>query len=322
MTPSPIMPPAPPNPAMEARRTAYESLLAAGVYTHPLPTLAVQRAVDTCTACPLSATTSSRVPWNGVSGRMALVGEAPGAQEEAQGLPFVGPSGKLLSSILEEAGFDEPVPILNTIGCRPPRNDYGVAINNGAVEACRVHLDRQLDAAGAWVIVEVGGHAMRSFGNKSSVSSQVGAFRWVQSRLHTTIFHPSYLLRIGRKPEAVQRCVNVLRHVRAVIDGISRKDPPLLASAVPLLDPNQNAASFSEQWRKQGWVPVYSRAIERNVIVYDPLRVHPGHSSIKLPGGFGDPTYLTPDEIVRIRDAWWLRFVAELKDHIGFEVVG
>jgi DNA polymerase len=77
-----------------------------------------------------------------MSSKVALVGEAPGAKEDAAGTPFVGKAGKILDNIMSEAGLDrQAVMITNTVKCRPPQNRRPTAEE---MKACRPYLEDEL----------------------------------------------------------------------------------------------------------------------------------------------------------------------------------
>jgi uracil-DNA glycosylase len=79
--------------------------------------LEVIEQILTCTNCALVDQCSSPVPFRGAPSRVAVVGEAPGETEDKVGKPFVGPAGRLLGSLLHDAGLDEPMGVLNTVSC-------------------------------------------------------------------------------------------------------------------------------------------------------------------------------------------------------------
>jgi DNA polymerase len=88
--------------------------------------------------CGLRALARTPVPWSGSPAPLAVVGEAPGADEERDGVPFVGRSGHLLDLILREVGLERAgVVAMNAVSCRPPDNDFKVAERMGAPFACR-----------------------------------------------------------------------------------------------------------------------------------------------------------------------------------------
>jgi uracil-DNA glycosylase len=110
-----------------------------------------------CTLCPLSRSRSHAVVYRGsLEPRVVFVGEAPGAEEDRQGIPFVGRSGRLLDRAIEELG--PPLGeygILNLIKCRPPANRF----DPSAARTCRPYLDRQLGLLRPRALVPLGARA-------------------------------------------------------------------------------------------------------------------------------------------------------------------
>jgi uracil-DNA glycosylase len=109
-----------------------------------------------CTRCPELAATRRTVVFGAgnADADLMFVGEAPGASEDEQGLPFVGRAGKLLSQLLEEIGLQrEDVFIANTLKCRPPGNRDPQPIE---IENCREYLLRQVELIEPSVICSLG----------------------------------------------------------------------------------------------------------------------------------------------------------------------
>jgi uracil-DNA glycosylase len=158
-----------------------------------LETLA--RTVSTCTRCRLHATRTQTV--FGVGNPRAhwmFIGEAPGADEDAQGEPFVGRAGQLLNAMLFAVGLKrEEVYIANVLKCRPPGNRDP---QPDEVEQCEPNLIRQIEMIRPRLIVALGRHAAHSL-----LKSEVPLARLRGQRLsyHGTplivTYHPAYLLR-------------------------------------------------------------------------------------------------------------------------------
>ena len=112
--------------------------------------------VSACTACALCKTRQKAVP--GVGDRRAewlFIGEAPGAEEDAKGEPFVGQAGRLLDNMLAALGMKrgEKVYIANVLKCRPPGNRTPTPLES---ESCRPYLDRQIALIEPKLIVALG----------------------------------------------------------------------------------------------------------------------------------------------------------------------
>ena len=125
---------------------------------------------------------------------ICFVGEAPGADEDAQGIPFVGRAGQLLTKIIEAIDLArDDVYIANVIKCRPPQNRNP---EPDEVETCEPFLFRQIDIIRPKVIVALGKFAAQALlGTDAPISRLRGrVFEYRGAKLIPT-FHPAYLLR-------------------------------------------------------------------------------------------------------------------------------
>ncbi len=152
--------------------------------------------VAACTACRLCQTRNQSVPGVGdVNAEWLFVGEAPGAEEDAKGEPFVGPAGRLLDNMLAAIGLARgaDVYIANVQKCRPPGNRTPEAAET---EACRPYLDRQIELIRPKLIVALGKSAATTLlGYDATIASMRGrAHRYRGVPLIVT-YHPAYLLR-------------------------------------------------------------------------------------------------------------------------------
>lgn len=150
-----------------------------------------------CTKCPLHCTRTNVVISDGsVSADIMLIGEAPGADEDKTGIPFVGRAGKLLNEFLIKAGLDrkKDLYIANTVKCRPPENRKPTKEEK---IACEDNLKKQIDMVKPKVIILCGATAMESFikDKKLTISKARGQVFDLNSIKLVPIFHPSYLLR-------------------------------------------------------------------------------------------------------------------------------
>ena len=122
---------------------------------------AVWQQAQTCAQCPQLASTRTKVVFGAGSADADLmfVGEAPGANEDKQGLPFVGQAGKLLDTLLGEIGLARSdVFVANTIKCRPPGNRDPLP---GEIDACQDYLFRQLELIEPRVVCTLGNFATK-----------------------------------------------------------------------------------------------------------------------------------------------------------------
>ncbi len=154
-----------------------------------------------CQACGLAQGRQHVVVSRGnPSARLLLIGEAPGAQEDAQGRPFVGRAGQLLDRMLESVGLDseQDAYICNVIKCRPPDNRRPSAPE---IAACRPFLLRQIALVDPRLILLVGATALEGvLGIKGGITRLRGQWRagegeGLEGRVLMPILHPSYLLR-------------------------------------------------------------------------------------------------------------------------------
>lgn len=160
---------------------------------------------DACRACPMGATRQHMVfAEEGREARFVIVGEAPGGEEDFQGIPFVGKSGQLLTAMLNVLGIErrKDVTILNVLKCRPPGNRNP---KPDEVAACSVFLRRQLEILQPDVLFLMGRFAVTSLLNlppESSIGRTRGTIYEVRVGAKmvpaVTTYHPSYLL---RRPE-------------------------------------------------------------------------------------------------------------------------
>jgi DNA polymerase len=154
-----------------------------------------------CQRCGLAAGRQQVVVSRGdPRARLMVIGEAPGAQEDASGRPFVGRAGQLLDQMLASVGIDSnrDAYIGNVVKCRPPENRKPTALE---LAACRPWLWRQITLVDPAVILLTGASALEGvLGVKGGITQLRG--RWQQGkeeplagRWLLPIFHPSYLLR-------------------------------------------------------------------------------------------------------------------------------
>jgi uracil-DNA glycosylase len=138
----------------------------------------------------------AKTPSGTPSAAVMLVGEAPGATEDATGLPFVGKAGALLDELLAEAGLLRPtVAVVNVLKCRPPGNRPP---SKAEVANCRGWLSAQIAVVDPQVICALGGTAARwFFGNRAKISELRGAPHQIDGRQVVSTYHPSAAIRFG-----------------------------------------------------------------------------------------------------------------------------
>jgi DNA polymerase len=152
--------------------------------------------VDACTACGLAQTRKRSVPGVGdVRAQWLFVGEAPGAEEDAKGEPFVGQAGRLLDNMLAALGIARGanVYIANVLKCRPPGNRTP---EPREAEACRPYLDRQIELLRPGIIVALGKSAATTLLDvDASIASLRGRVHRYRGVPLIVTYHPAYLLR-------------------------------------------------------------------------------------------------------------------------------
>jgi uracil-DNA glycosylase len=156
---------------------------------------ALQQAVAACTRCTLHATRTQTV--FGVGNRKAqwlFIGEAPGADEDRQGEPFVGRAGQLLNAMIEALGLQrEEVYIANVLKCRPPGNRDP---QPNEVDCCEPYLMRQIELIAPRLIVALGRHAAHSLLKTDAPLSRLRGQRLSYRGTPLVVtYHPAYLLR-------------------------------------------------------------------------------------------------------------------------------
>jgi DNA polymerase len=165
----------------------------------------VATAVASCKLCGLCQGRTNAVPGEGSpKARVLFVGEGPGATEDAQGRPFVGRAGQLLTKIVESGmGLRrEDVFIANVVKCRPPENRDPLPEE---AAACVPYLFRQIEILDPEVIIPLGRHSMRELAGVSerdTIGRVRGRVYRVAGRAVIPTYHPAYLLR--NPPEKVK----------------------------------------------------------------------------------------------------------------------
>jgi len=157
---------------------------------------AISKDIGDCTRCPLAYGGRRKIVFgNGdPNARLMLVGEGPGADEDEQGVPFVGKSGQLLNNMIGAMGLRrEDVYVANIVKCRPPANRAPEPVE---ANTCTQFLLRQMDVVQPEVVVALGATAaMYLLGVKQTLASLRGRFHPVRGAKCVVTFHPAYLLR-------------------------------------------------------------------------------------------------------------------------------
>lgn len=181
-----------------------------------LPSLAAF--LDACPRCKLSASRTRIVFGQGnPNADLMFIGEAPGREEDEQGLPFVGAAGQLLTKIIEAMGTTrEEVYIVNTVLCRPPNNRNP---EPDEIAACRPFLQEQIRLVSPRAIITLGAFAAQSVLDTGEPISQLrGRWHVAHGARVMPTFHPAFLLRSPKHKREVWEDMQKVRDYLASRD--------------------------------------------------------------------------------------------------------
>jgi DNA polymerase len=177
------------------------------------------RESQTCTLCNLSQRRQNVVFGSGdPDADLMFIGEGPGAEEDRQGLPFVGRAGELLTKIIQAIGFErEAVYIANIVKCRPPGNRDP---QPEEVASCRRYLEQQIDLIEPKVIVLLGRVAAQTLlGNDLALGRMRGEWYRVRDVETRVTYHPAALLRNASFKRPTWEDMQVVRDRLAEVTG-------------------------------------------------------------------------------------------------------
>ncbi|MGH2991470.1 MAG: uracil-DNA glycosylase [Solirubrobacterales bacterium] len=200
------------------------------------------REASACTRCPLSETRTRVVFGSGDSDAdLMFIGEGPGAEEDRQGLPFVGRAGAVLAELLDEIGLSrEDVWISNVVRCRPPGNRDPQPIE---VESCQPYTYGQIDLIQPRVIGTLGNFATRLLtGSRAPISRVRGT-----PQVHSLAGRAVFLMPLFH-PAAALRTPSLMESLREDF----RKLPELVAQALPEGAARENATAAAVAGGAQG----------------------------------------------------------------------
>jgi uracil-DNA glycosylase len=210
----------------------------------------VAETVRGCTRCPLAKGRTHTVPGEGnVLSDVLLVGEGPGAREDATGRPFVGPAGQLLSELLHAIGWErEDVFITNVVKCRPPGNRDPEPVE---ITTCATYLEQQERALDPAVVVTLGRHSLQRYLPGARIGGVHGRLRRSYTGQHVfPMYHPAAALHQASLRETLFRDIRGLP--AALLDARRALKDERLASlqveeAVVVPDLGPGAADDAEQ---------------------------------------------------------------------------
>jgi len=180
----------------------------------------LEESVKPCTRCALHADRTQTVFARGTgSAGLCFIGEGPGADEDAQGFPFVGKAGQLLDRMIEAMGFGrDEIYVCNIVKCRPPNNRKP---EPEEMAACMPYLKEQLELLQPEVMVALGATAVQGlFGTTEGITRLRGRWKLYGGRIPVMpTFHPAFLL---RNPAAKRE---VWDDLQAVLRQMGRQPP-------------------------------------------------------------------------------------------------
>lgn len=183
---------------------------------------------EACTACRLADTRTNVVFGVGnPAAELLFVGEAPGRNEDLQGVPFVGAAGRLLDQLMADVGIDrDRAYIANVLKCRPPGNRDPLA---DEIEACKGYLRRQLELIDPRVVVTLGNFATKLLlKTESGITKMRGrSYPWWRGKVLIPTFHPAAALRSGDQVTNLMRAdFELIRQALAANDEAYTAEEP------------------------------------------------------------------------------------------------
>lgn len=166
-----------------------------------MPLEKLKQEYSTCAKCPALCQSRSQVVFGSGNPKaeVLFIGEAPGANEDKQGIPFCGMSGQVLNELLNSVGLSrDDIFITNTILCRPQDNRNPA---KDEVENCRDRLDKLMQIMQPKVIVTIGNFATERILGKKGITTLRGKVFEKEGRKIIPVIHPANYLYSGRNPE-------------------------------------------------------------------------------------------------------------------------
>lgn len=189
--------------------------------------------VEGCQRCELSKNRINAVPGHGIyDASVMFVGEAPGKNEDGQGLPFVGRAGKLLDQLLLMVPLlREDIFITNLVKCRPPSNRDPEPIE---LKTCSSFLNKQIGIIDPKVIVTLGRFSMNYFYENGKISRDHGKFIQLNRRILVPLYHPAAALRnpnlkqiMSRDIQKIPQAIIQAMKLRQITEPTVINDPAL-----------------------------------------------------------------------------------------------
>jgi len=189
--------------------------------------------IANCQRCILSQARKNAVPGEGPEDAdIVFIGEGPGFHEDQQGRPFVGAAGQFLDELLESIGLRrDDVYICNVIKCRPPGNRDPLPEE---VDACKPHLDRQIEIISPKMIVTLGRFSMERYFPGAKISQIHGQARKLEGIIYYPMYHPAAALHQPRWRPVVEEDMSRIPQVLAAADSIAEVELPQDAEQLSL----------------------------------------------------------------------------------------
>lgn len=170
----------------------------------------LHQTIHNCRKCPLYASRKNAVPGEGpLDAKLFFIGEAPGAQEDETGRPFVGRSGEILATMIERIGLSrDDVFITSILKSRPPNNRKPL---NSEIEVCRPYVEKQIELVNPRIIVLLGSVAISSMIGPWKVSESHGHFFEANNRTFFITYHPAAALRFPNMKELMIKDFDLLK---------------------------------------------------------------------------------------------------------------
>jgi uracil-DNA glycosylase len=225
------------SPSLAPSAAAGDSISQPGQESVPSALRRIATAIDSCRRCDLGSTRRRAVPGQGAEQpEIMFIGEAPGEDEDRQGLAFVGAAGQLLTKMIAAMGFRrEDVFIANILKCRPPGNRTP---QPDEMDRCIPFIKEQIAILKPRVIIVLGGTALRGLLRTDvGITRMRGCWQSLEGIDVMPTFHPSFLLRNpAAKKEVWEDLQAVLRHLGKPIPDHRKRD------AKPQEDSPENAS--------------------------------------------------------------------------------
>ncbi len=174
----------------------------------------LHKQIERCQDCALGKYRTRAVPGEGLeNAEIMFIGEAPGWNEDQQGLPFVGAAGQFLTSLLASIGLNRnQVYIANVIKCRPPGNRDPLP---GEIQVCSKYLDKQIELIKPKMIVTLGRYSMARYFPNETIGKIHGTAKQKDNITYFAMYHPAAALHQA--------------NLKSTIEADMLKIPPLLA---------------------------------------------------------------------------------------------